>query len=60
MKVFDLVKQLQILVQSGQENLECYMTTSDTPLTLVEVVDIQDEKCVFCDSWTPVFEEKVD
>ena len=56
MKVIDLYKQLGILIRSGQENLPVMLNTSDNYKPL-EVVDIIDGKCCFCDSWTPVFED---
>ncbi len=56
MKVIDLYKQLHILMDSGQENLQVMINTSDTYNPL-EVVDIIGEKCCLCDSWTPVFED---
>ncbi len=56
MKVIDLYRQLRILIESEQENLQVMISTSDT-YTPLEVVDIDGDKCCLCDSWTPVFED---
>lgn len=55
MKVIDLYKQLEILLQSGQEDLQVMISTSADYVPL-EVVEIEDDKCWLCDSWTPVFD----
>ena len=51
MKVIDLIKILEQL----PETLECYITTSVAPLTLLEVVDIEVDKCVLSDKYTPEY-----
>ena len=56
MKVKDLYKQLQILIDSGQEDLPVMISTRDTYQPL-ELVDIDDGKCMLCDSWTPNWED---
>ena len=58
MKVIDLYKQLEILLQSGQEDLQVMISTSADYVPL-EVVEIEDDKCWLCDSWTPVYESEV-
>lgn len=47
MKVIDLIKILEQLPGT----LECYITTSVAPLTLLEVVDIEDDKCILTDKY---------
>ena len=55
MRVIDLYKQLQILLESGQEDLPVIIYTDRTYAPL-EVVDIDDGKCHLCESWTQVFD----
>ena len=55
MKVIDLYKQLEILLQSGQEDLQVMISTSADYVPL-EVVEIEDDKCCLCDRWTPGFD----
>ena len=57
MKVIDLYKQLEILINSGQENLSVMISTS-SEYTPLEVVDIQEDECCLCDTWTQVFDDK--